>query len=368
MADRPDNVSPYEGLEPRAFWRSGVASAGSYPPADIYRPKFEIPRDAPIFTAGSCFAQHVGRVLRENGFAVLDGEQVPDSVPDDLARRYGYRMYSARYGNVYTVRQMLQLLAEAFEEKPPADAIWERDGAWFDAMRPGVEPDGLESPDQVREARELHLRAIRDTLPRARIFVFTLGLTEAWEHAPSGTIYPTAPGTIAGRLDPQVHRFRNFRAGDILDDFRKLRDLLQSVAPGIRCLLTVSPVPLTATASDQHVLPATVYSKSVLRTVAGELCADFDDIDYFPSYEIISSHPAPRNFYESNLRSVSERGVGRVMQCFMEAHGGASADDAANRDQVRSLRQMRRARRNRMREQAVQDVICEDELLDAFDK
>ncbi|MFV0515326.1 MAG: GSCFA domain-containing protein [Jhaorihella sp.] len=367
MGEKRDIVSPYQGLGSRAFWRSGVAEAASYPPAGIYRPKFPIARDAPIFTAGSCFAQHVGRVLRENGFAVLDGETVPGAVPDNLARRYGYRMYSARYGNIYTVRQLHQLLAEAFGEFRPADPVWERDGAFFDALRPGVEPDGLASPDLVAEARTHHLDAIRDTLAKAQVLVFTLGLTEAWEHAASGTVYPTAPGTIAGRYDPGRHRFRNFRATEIRDDFLAVRDRLRAINPDMRFLLTVSPVPLTATAGDQHVLPATVYSKSVLRTVAGELAADFDDIDYFPSYEIVSSHAAPRDFYESNLRSVSAAGVGRVMNCFLAAHSGR-ADEQPSREQLRTMRELRRARRERIRAEAAGDVICEEELLDAFDK
>lgn len=367
MGRRPDSASPYEGLEPRAFWRSGVTDAGRYPPADIYRRKFAIPRDAPVFTAGSCFAQHVGRALRDNGFAVLDGEPVPAALPDDLARAYGYRMYSARYGNIYTVRQLLQLLSEAYGAFAPAAAIWDRDGAFFDAMRPGVEPEGLASPDLVREARAIHLRAIRDTLAQARVFVFTLGLTETWEHAPSGTIYPTAPGTIAGRHDPEVHRFRNFRAADIHADFRQVRDILRAIVPDMRILLTVSPVPLTATASGQHVLPASVYSKSVLRAVAGELAADFDDIDYFPSYEIVTSHAAPQIFFEDNLRSVSARGVRRVMQSFLAAHGDAD-DRRPDRDDLRGQREQRRALRRAKQAGAADDVVCEDVLLDAFRK
>ena len=40
--------------------------------------------------------------------------------------------------------------------------------------------------------------------------------------------------------------------------------------PKARLVLTVSPVPLAATASGSHVLPATIYSKSVLRAAAQE--------------------------------------------------------------------------------------------------
>ena len=36
-----EKISPYQGLEPRAFWRSGYGE-GDYPPADLYRPKWAL--------------------------------------------------------------------------------------------------------------------------------------------------------------------------------------------------------------------------------------------------------------------------------------------------------------------------------------
>ena len=84
----------------------------------------------------------------------------------------------------------------------------------------------------------------------------------------------------------------------------------------MRLLLTVSPVPLTATASGAHVLSATSHSKSLLRAVASEALQEHAGIDYFPSYEIIT-HPAYRGmFYAPNMRSVLPEGVDHVMKCF----------------------------------------------------
>ena len=276
-------ISPYSDLDDRAFWRNGVAEAGAFPPPDLYRPKFPITREMPIMTAGSCFAQHVGRALGEADFRVIDAETLHADMPDTLARRWGYRMYSARYGNIYTTRQLRQLLDEALADLTPAEPVWERDGRFYDAFRPNVTPGGLDSAALVAEARDYHLDAVREAVAEASVVVFTLGLTEAWEHKDTGTVYPTAPGTIAGSHDPELFGFVNYRAAQVRDDFLAARERFRSLNPDVKFLLTVSPVPLTATASGDHVLPATVYSKSVLRSVAGELAQDFDDIDYFPS-------------------------------------------------------------------------------------
>ncbi|WP_095588763.1 GSCFA domain-containing protein [Actibacterium ureilyticum] len=350
--------SPYEGLEPGAFWRTGVSEVRRFPPAGLYQARFAIPRDLPVLTAGSCFAQHVGRALVRNGFNVIDTEPLPDRIANRyvaLSQKFGYGLYSARYGNIYTMRQFLQLLRESQGVFEPAEPVWERDGRFFDAMRPSVEPAGLASPELVKTARTAHLAAIREALSQAGLIVFTLGLTEAWQHIESGTVYPTAPGTIAGEMDDTIFGFVNFRAAEIREDFLALRDLVRAVNPDMRFLLTVSPVPLTATASGQHVLPATIYSKSVLRAVAGELYEDFEDVDYFPSYEIIAAHPSEGSFFEENMRTVSARGVRRVMRAFLAAHGGEDIDGetapaiAASPDED-------------------EDLVCEEALLEAFNK
>lgn len=323
-----DKVSPYQGLEPRAFWRTGLADA-DYPPDGIFRPKWRLSKSDRIVTAGSCFAQHVGRALRQNGFNVLDAEPAPAGIAPDQAARHGYGMYSARYGNIYTTRQLRQLIEEAWDGAPWFDAVWERDGRFYDALRPNIEPGGFASEAEVRAARSAHLAKVREVFASADVFVFTLGLTEAWQHKPTGQVYATAPGTIAGRHDPTVHGFINFRLAEVRADLEAALARLKRLNPQLRVLLTVSPVPLTATASGQHVLPATVLSKSVLRAVAGELAEDFPEIDYFPSYEIVTSARAGASFFEDNLRSVRDSGVAKVMRVFIEAHlGAAAATDA----------------------------------------
>ena len=366
------STSPYQGLEDRAFWRAGVVEAGTYPPPDIYRPKFEISKGLPIFTAGSCFAQHVGRTLTQAGYNVLDTEPLPAFIPAELAQKHGYRLYSARFGNIYTVRQFLQLLQEAFGNFTPAEPVWEKDGRYYDALRPGTTPGGLASPELVMEARTFHLRAVQEAVAETGMVVFTLGLTETWAHRPSGTIYPTAPGTIAGQIDPEVHSFVNFRAAEIKKDFLMVRKIFRAANTDVKFLLSVSPVPLTATASGNHVLPATIYSKSVLRTVAGELAEDHDDIDYFPSFEIISSHPSGGRLFEANMRSVKPKGVRKVMRAFLAAHNGAK--DAPASVEGKSEKELRRERRASKRRQdadpdsGADDLVCEEELLEAFRK
>ena len=313
--------SPYEGLPGRAFWRQGVADRGADGLYELFSPKFAVGRGDRIVTAGSCFAQHVGRRLKAAGFNVLDAETAPAGVGEDVAMRFGYAMYSARYGNIYTTRQLRQLIDEAFGRTVPEHPVWERDGRFFDAQRPNVEPEGFDSPEDVLEARAAHLEVLRSLLAQADVFVFTFGLTEAWVSASGATVYPTAPGTIAGRHDPATIRFCNFTCAEVREDFLAVKAMLEAINPRIRFIVTVSPVPLTATAAGKHVEVATAYSKAVLRAAAGEIADAHANVDYFPSYEIITSQTTAGRFYERNLRSVTAEGVATAMAVFMQAQG-----------------------------------------------
>jgi hypothetical protein len=122
--------------------------------------------------------------------------------------------------------------------------------------------------------------------------------------------------------------------------------------------LTVSPVPLAATASEHHVLVATMLSKSVLRAAAGAMYARFDDVDYFPSYEVIAT-PFAGMHYEADLRSIKAGGVETVMDIFFAAHSGAS-------HAVATAKAAEPATAEDDRATARDDVVCEEKLLEAF--
>lgn len=358
---KPGDVTlhPFENLEPGAFWKSGVEQADPERMAGLYQRKWAIGPDDRVATAGSCFAQHISRHMRACGFRVMDLEPAPRSLPADEARRFGYGLYSARYGNIYSTAQLLQLLREAAGTivLSEADVVWRRaDGACVDALRPGVEPEGLGTAAEVMEHRAWHLAQVRQMFMEMDVFIFTLGLTEVWRHRETGIFYPTAPGVIAGEFDPGLHVMENLdvlRAGAALEAFREEVVALRG-GRGVRMILTVSPVPLTATASGQHVLAATTYSKAVLRAVAGQMAAEAEDVDYFPSYEIITNPAVRGTWYESNLRSVRDAGVRAAMGVFFGAH--AAVGRGAPGPVAEAVEEGSRA----------EDVVCEDAVLNAF--
>jgi hypothetical protein len=217
---------------------------------------------------------------------------------------------------------LLQLAKEVAGEWTPQNFIWEKAGHYYDALRPAVEPEGLYSPDEVLGHRQYHIAKVKKLFRELDILVFTLGLTEMWMHKESGTVYPTAPGAIIGDFDPNAYQFMNAQFGQIIEEFNEFQNVLRTIRSKkpFKVLLTVSPVPLTATASGGHVLTSTIYSKSILRGVAGQLSTNQAHIDYFPSYEIVTNPALRSNAFDENLRSVRKDAVDVVMRHFFSEH------------------------------------------------
>jgi hypothetical protein len=360
-------ANPYDTLPERAFWRTAVAQRGPFQIEGLWNPKHPLTKDERILTAGSCFAQHIGRALASRGYNWFNAESGPAIFDEETRKQFGYGVFSFRTGNIYTVAALKQWVLWAFGEATIPEEVWERDGRYFDPFRPAIEPDGFASVAELQLAREATLLAIKRAINKANLFVFTLGLTEAWLHRRHGTVYAMCPGTVAGTFDSRQHEFRNYAYPQIERDLVEVMDLISVKNRNMRFLLTVSPVPLTATASGQHALTSTTYSKSVLRAVAGAVADRRADTDYFPSYEIITGVPFRGMFFEPNLRSVAPDGVDFVMKSFFKCLSDKFGEDRAEEvaDAPETLhRKQKKGRRDASPRQ--DDVVCEEAMLDAF--
>lgn len=336
--------NPYKNQPPKAFWATGVAATHFLDISELWTPKWPITKADRIVTFGSCFAQHFAGALRSNRYGWTSFEPATENMSPHIAKKFSYDVFSARTGNIYTSSLLRQWASWATGEAPPSE-VWYDGKRAYDPFRPRIEPNGFATADEMMASRECAIEAFRHCMADCDLFVFTLGLTESWFNSAEGFEYPMCPGTIAGKFDPDLHRFRNQSFAEIRDNLAETITLIRSLNPDVRCLFTVSPVPLTATATQDHVLVATTRSKSVLRAVAAEI-SDNPMIDYFPSYELITAPPFRGSFFEPNQREVNPHGVAHVMRTFFGAVG--SEEEAPRAMEVDT------------------DLVCEEELLTAF--
>jgi hypothetical protein len=310
-------INPYSAAKDYQFWRKAISNLEPYEVDPVVNPKFTIDKAAKVCTAGSCFAQHISNRLGKIGF----NYHVPESGESFSTREKlgrGYGVFSARYGNLYTVRQLLQLFDEAFGFRPKSEQAWQRvDGRFVDPFRPNIEPEGFESVDALVSSRREHLEHVKAVFLNSDIFVFTLGLTEGWANKIAGDVFPLAPGVSGGTFEEDKYSFINYNVNEVREDLQTFLRKLSEVNPTVKVILTVSPVPLIATFEDRHVLVSTTYSKSVLRVAAEEAAREFSWVDYFPSYEIITGNFNGGRYFEADLREVNAFGVDHAMRCFL---------------------------------------------------
>ena len=314
---------PYKNRPSTSFWSRAVSNNWD-PGSVIASDSFLIRLGEKIMSAGSCFASNMVPYLTNAGFKYLKTE-APHlafvEVPDEA---YGYGKFSAAYGNIYTARQLLQLLLRSLGEYKPVEDRWYVEDRVVDPFRPGLKYAASTDVEFDLLTRQ-HLRCVLEAFSSADVFVFTLGLTEAWISAIDGAVFPVCPGTISGTFDPHRHVFQNFSVADIVADLSRFIRRLKQINPRVRIILTVSPVPLVATATGNHVLLATMYSKSVLRAAAQEVTDTFEGVRYFPAYELATGPQAPKTYFESDRRNVSQEAIASIMNVLLSGCEGVKA-------------------------------------------
>src|SRR5690606_38977009 len=234
MSDR--YLNPYRAQPDHAFWSRVMAGVAAEDVDPVSSPRFVIGPNDRIITAGSCFAQHISRALEGRGYRYLLTEPGPEAL--------NYGVYPARFGNIYTARQLLQLFQRAFGLFEPAEPAWRIEQGFVDPFRPQVQPGGFESVEAMLDDRQRHLGAVRAMFEQADVLVFTLGLTEGWVADHDGAVFPLAPGVAGSAPNPEAIKPMHFTAPQIVDDLNAVLKLARVLNPTLKTILTVSPVAL----------------------------------------------------------------------------------------------------------------------------
>ncbi len=346
-------TNPYKELDDFCFWSRAMLHPAPGQIDPVVKSAIISPEQK-VATMGSCFAQHLAHHIQSSGLNYYIAESAPPGMGVQEAKRRHYGVFSARYGNVYTVRQATQLFDRAFGYFSPIDDVWEKEGGFIDAFRPQIEPHVSATKEQVRVSAKAHLQHVRDVFTQCDWLVFTLGLTEGWRSKQDGAIYPMAPGVSGGHFDPEKYEFVNFTAQEVQADLELLIRNLRKVNPKAGVLLTVSPVPLIATYEKRHVWVSTTFSKAALRVAADAAERQFDNVFYFPSYEIITSPAAGGSYYADDLRQVTELGVNHVMRLFSK-HFFLKSDEMPS--DLAKLRTLGELKKN-------DDIVCDEEVIE----
>lgn len=272
-----------------------------------FTPSFTFSKADRIMTIGSCFAREIEHRLESLGFdlpmkaVVVPAEERATKTENDLISKF-------------TVESMENELAwMSGQPPPPPEKLFLEvgEGLWHDPQL--VNNVHAASMERVLQRRAMVQDAFRE-LPSCRIVIITLGLAEAWFDHETSLYLNTAPPL------PAINRDRNRFSLDVLDyedilaSLERIYAILQGHGhPDFKVLITVSPVPFKATFSGQDAITANAYSKAVQRAALQAFVTRHDNVDYFPSFEIVTS--SNREFvYERDNIHVSNSTVAYIVE------------------------------------------------------
>ena len=302
-------MNPYENLKPDKFWKKFSKEI-----VQIYEKewKFDIDPSSKLANFGSCFALNLEKKLTD--INIINTEEYPTNWPE-IYSQFNYANYSARYGNIYNPRQFRQLFERAFNLKAPIEMVWSDSGKYIDPFRPGLGWRVL-NMQEFNLLHSNHMRAIRDIPKSADVVIFTLGLNETWQDVRDGFCYPSCPGTIAGTFETYKHELKTLSIKDLIEDLNYAIDLLSNLNDKLKFVLTLSPVPMVATASSLNVAEANVNSKASLKLAIQDIVNNNKNVDYFPSYDLLQLIGSTQNIFDTNFRSIKESAVDLIMDIF----------------------------------------------------
>ena len=255
----------------------------------------------PIFLVGSCFTEHIAGRLSQYKFQVLENP----------------------HGILFNPASIVQSVNDCMQGRTyTADDLFEEQGIWssWDFHSRFSHPD----PTQALAAMNHSVAQAHRFLRQCRWMVITLG---------SAFVYQLAEGrTVANchKAPAQHFRKRLMPPEDVLSALDTMLHKLRVFHPGMQFLFTISPV--------RHLREGLVEnnrSKAVLIHCVHQLCAKFDDVHYFPAYELVVDDLRDYRFYAEDMVHPNYQATAYVWEKFVEA-----AIDPGTREIMKDVNQL----------------------------
>ncbi|WP_128255036.1 GSCFA domain-containing protein [Falsirhodobacter deserti] len=286
-----------------------------------------------FFAIGSCFARNVEERLQDAGATVSSLRLDLPDLGDSAARATGIL-------NKYNPHAILQELRWASgAERFPEEALFQLEGddVWHD---PHLRQNSGNGTKEQVLARRKALNAYFAQAFDADVVIITLGLIEAWVDLQTELTLNVLPDPKFLARNKGRFAFRCLSVKDCVTALKNIIAVLRAHGrKDQRIVLTVSPVALGRTFTDEDVIIANMTSKATLRVAAHRLTQDLDGVDYFPSYEAVL-HSDPALAWQEDRLHVSDFMVGRIIGEFLGRYGVLSpvvADAGGEEDETAAM-------------------------------
>lgn len=288
----------------------------------ILKPTYSGPiltQDAAIFAMGSCFAREIEAALIRSGGNVVSMDK---SIKRDEFKD-GQGKIRNTFFHRFTPRSIWQEFMWCFDQfehwQTETLILGEGENDRIDLNYCQV-PGADITLKATLTRREIARTLVRNAT-KAKIIILTLGLIEAWFHKPTG-LYANKvqPRTLRHGDDFELHLL------DLADTVQCLEEIYELLhkyheTGDFRFVITVSPVPLQSTFTSDDIIIANATSKAVLRAAETEFVDRYDNVDYFPSYEMVNYSNQDLAWRPDRIH-VNPEMVAHIVRTFQETYYG----------------------------------------------
>ena len=247
----------------------------------------EIRHSERIMLFGSCFAENIGNLLKENKF------------------RCDVNPFGVLY-NPLSIANALSQILEGKEYKE--EDLFFSGGLWHSWMH----HSDFSAPSQ-EEALALvnsRLAKAKENLAKADWLVMTWGTAYVYIHQEMQKVV----GNCHKQPDKTFRRLM-LNAEAFVEECRGVLKKCREVNPNLKVLFTVSPIRHAKDGMHGNQL-----SKATLLLAIDEICRTCPDCFYFPSYEIIMDELRDYRFYADDMIHLSSKSVEYIWKCFSRCY------------------------------------------------
>lgn len=239
-----------------------------------------------IISLGSCFADNVGHRLQQNGF---------DAVVNP-------------YGILFNPFSILNNLIGALQNQVNEEMFVERGGQWFH-FNYHSELNATSREELSRKIEAAHVK-VRNNLTAGKVLMLTFGTSWVFQHKPSGSIVANCHKVAQDEFQKTL-----LDLGILKTIYRQFFTEIFQINPTLKVILTVSPV-----RHSRNGLHENNSSKAILHLLADDLVNHFEQVCYFPAYEVVIDELRDYRFYKEDLVHPSDQAVSYVFDLFSKAY------------------------------------------------
>ena len=240
-----------------------------------------------VISLGSCFSENIGEKLTYYKFPVLINPFGILYNPESIANSLDFLQSQ-----------------KSFNESD----LFEHNGVWnsFYHHSRFSNTDKSICLNQINKS----LKKASETLAEANFLLITFGTSWVYQLKSSGNI-------VSNCHKIPTKQFKRFKlsVAEITKRYKTIIKTLQSNNPNLKIVFTVSPVRHLKDSAEQNQL-----SKATLIMAVHELVEIFENVSYFPSYEIMMDDLRDYRFYNEDMVHPSPTAVNYIWDKFQESY------------------------------------------------